>query len=206
MKIPRKINLDEIFLEVGSHTPDSRFCLMELAAYIAGEPWGDHPECVSGVIGAFLRSWNDSLEDEPRQALKPYAVKCLNTAGTEADEGRRAQMAADWLVFTCTPVFLRLTKLAMGGTAPGSYSAITRSQLSDAARTAAAAVEAATAAVAWAGGLQEAAKVARGAMALAWAEVGDAVAWGISVDLEPVLRELQASTFLLLDEMIRSPQ
>jgi hypothetical protein len=69
----KTIDLDTVTLFKGAHSPDSTFCVMELAAYIANEPWSDHPKCVSPVIAAFLRNWNDSLDDETRQILKPFA-------------------------------------------------------------------------------------------------------------------------------------
>ena len=106
-----KLDLRKVKLEAGSHEPDGHFCVMELAAYLAKEPWSDRPKCVSPVLGAFLRSWNDSLDDKTRQKLKPYARKVLNTAGDLETDQRRAWMATDWLVRTCTPAFLRLAKL-----------------------------------------------------------------------------------------------
>jgi hypothetical protein len=107
----RTVNLDEITLSKGAHSPDSQFCVMELAAYIAEEKWTDHPKCVSRVIAAFLRSWNDALDDADRQMLKPYATKALNTTGSKKQEAERAWMAIDWLVRECAPAFLRLAGL-----------------------------------------------------------------------------------------------
>jgi hypothetical protein len=48
----------------GHDKPESGMCIMEMASYVAREKFSDHPECVSKVIGAFCRSWNDSLSDE----------------------------------------------------------------------------------------------------------------------------------------------
>ena len=103
----RTVDLDAIILESGSHRPDHTFCVMELAAYIAEEPWSDHPKCVSRVIGAFLRSWNDSASRESRQRLKPFALTSLNTKGTIENETIRSWMAVDWLVRASTPMWLR---------------------------------------------------------------------------------------------------
>ena len=50
-------DLDTITLDSGSH--DRRtdgVCVMEAVAWWAGEDHSDRPECVSPVIGAFLRS------------------------------------------------------------------------------------------------------------------------------------------------------
>jgi hypothetical protein len=70
----RELDLNTLILEAGGHKgPDGGFCVMEAAAYIAGEPWTDRPKCVSGVIAALMRRWNDDLDDAGRQKLKPYA-------------------------------------------------------------------------------------------------------------------------------------
>ena len=107
----RTVDLDTIKLMAGVHAPNGTFCAMELAAYIAEEPWSDHPQCVSPVIAAFMRSWNDALDDDSRQMLKPYVLKSINTRRTEDDEICRAWMATDWLARECAPAFLRLAGL-----------------------------------------------------------------------------------------------
>ena len=109
--------LDGITLTTGNHAapPDGAdtcdACIMEIVAWIAGEPWSDHPGCASPVIGAFLRSWNDVLDDDPRQDLKRYARRLVGSRGTAAQEDARGWMALDWLVRTHTPAWLRLAGL-----------------------------------------------------------------------------------------------
>jgi hypothetical protein len=107
--------LDETVLLKGSHSPDSQFCVMELVAYIAGEPWSDRPECVSPVITSFLISWNDSLDDADRQMQKPLIPKVIGTRTSEADEQVRAWMCTDWLAREYAPAFLRLAGLTARG-------------------------------------------------------------------------------------------
>lgn len=71
----------EIELKRGGHrSPQEGMCFMEAVAWIAGEPHSDHPECVSPLLGAFLRSWNDALDDETRQKLNQYKVRVIGTA------------------------------------------------------------------------------------------------------------------------------
>jgi hypothetical protein len=101
--------LDLLHLASGPHDPNAeqRMCLLEAAAYIAGEPWSDHPECVSPVLGAFGRQLNDVLPDDQRQKLKPYITRLIGTAGDGLDEAR-GLLALDWLVRVYTPTWLRL--------------------------------------------------------------------------------------------------
>jgi hypothetical protein len=105
---PRKLNafLKTLKLESGSHSPDGQYCLLEAVAFVAGEPWSDQPKCVSKVIGAFGRSWNDTLDDAGRQRLKKFIPAMIGTATTSADEMTRAWLATDWLVRTFTPAWL----------------------------------------------------------------------------------------------------
>jgi len=84
---------------------------MEVVSLLAGEPFSDHPECASPVLGVFLRSWNDSLDDDERQDLLQYAPRLVNSRGSDEIEEKRAWMAADWLVRVYTPAWLRLAGL-----------------------------------------------------------------------------------------------
>jgi hypothetical protein len=102
----------------GGHNPPSLFdgppqsCVMEAAAWIAGEEWTDQPECVSPIIGAFMRRWNDDMDDEGRQRLKPLLPLLLDTTtGRAEDEEKRAWMATDWLVRVNAPAAFRLAEL-----------------------------------------------------------------------------------------------
>jgi hypothetical protein len=113
----------------GSHAKNcgKQMCIMEAAAWVAGEPWSDHPECVCPVIGAFMRSWNDGISDdvERTRLLKPFVPLIINTKGTAELETRRATMAADWLVRTHAPAWLRLAGLAEQADALSSLPEIT---------------------------------------------------------------------------------
>jgi len=88
-------------------------CVMEAVAYVAGEPWSDHPECVSPVIGAFLRNWNDSLptDADRDRLLKPLIPLIINTRSTHAIEEQRSYLALDWMIRTFLPTWLRLAKI-----------------------------------------------------------------------------------------------
>lgn len=114
--IPERLErLPEITLRHGSGAENEKaMCVMEAAAYVAGEPWSDHPACTCPVITAFMVSWNDALPDDAERArlLKPLIPKLIGTRGSRALESRRATMAADWLVRVHTPAWLRLAGLA----------------------------------------------------------------------------------------------
>lgn len=113
-------------LHRGSHRPGELMCVMEAVAFVAGEPWSDHPECASQVIGAFLRIWHDELPDAERtKLLLPLISHLIGTKGSEALEQRRATMAADWLIRVHTPAWLRLAKLDAQADALGRLPEIT---------------------------------------------------------------------------------
>ena len=102
-------------LKSGAHKPPNghlEACVMEAVAFVAGERWSDHPTCACPVISAFLRTWNDSLPDDERNALLlPLIPRIVNTRGSKKLEARRATMAADWYIRVATPAWLRLAGL-----------------------------------------------------------------------------------------------
>ncbi len=71
-------------------------CVMELASMLAGEPFTDHPACACPVIGAFLRSYNDSLDDDRRQDLYRYAALVVGSRGSAETQRLRAERLAEW--------------------------------------------------------------------------------------------------------------
>jgi hypothetical protein len=86
-----------IKLSKGKHTdPEDGACVMELASMLAGEPFTDHPASVCPVIGSFLRSYNDSLDDQRRQALYEYASRVVNSRADAATQQARAARLAEW--------------------------------------------------------------------------------------------------------------
>jgi hypothetical protein len=93
-------------LAYGTHaTPEEGRCAMEWVSFLAGEPHSDDPDCVSPVLRAYCTTLNDSLDDAPRQLLRPYLTR---TIGTRSDglDGERAWMALDWLIRVHTPAWL----------------------------------------------------------------------------------------------------
>ena len=105
----RAAQLSNITLSSGGHKSfDDGVCAMELAGWLAGEPWSDHPECVCPVIAAFMRSWNDALPDELRtETLLPLIPKMIGTKASHATQVRRAYVLADGAVRVFAPAALR---------------------------------------------------------------------------------------------------
>ncbi len=91
------VNHQTIRLGRGKHSsPEDGACVMELASMLAGEPFTDHPSCACPVIGAFLRSYNDSLDDERRQDLYRFAALIVGSRGSVQTQQRRAERLAQW--------------------------------------------------------------------------------------------------------------
>ena len=105
------IDLDSLQLSKGIHKDrGDGVCLLEAAAWFAGEPHSDHPVCVCPTLGIFGRSLNDSLPFSIRQKLKAYVPRMIGTAGDGAQDVRR-WMATNWLVHICAPEFLDVAGL-----------------------------------------------------------------------------------------------
>lgn len=71
-------------------------CVMELASLLAGERFSDHPRSVCRLIGAFLRGYNDMIDDDRRQDLYACAASVVGTAGPPELEILRAERLARW--------------------------------------------------------------------------------------------------------------
>ena len=106
------------YLSIGEHTaptssiPDQgdwQWCMMEVAAWMAGESWTTDPANVSPVITAVCNSFNDLLPDAERQGLKTYldvAPAGVIDTVDGAKETAREWMCSDWLVRTLLPMYL----------------------------------------------------------------------------------------------------
>ncbi|HZE04912.1 MAG TPA: hypothetical protein VE127_06800 [Solirubrobacteraceae bacterium] len=84
-------------LAPGRHrAPRFGVCVMELASMLAHQPFSDRPENASPVIGAFLRTYNDGLDDERRQDLYPLASLIVGSAGRRSVERDRASRCLEF--------------------------------------------------------------------------------------------------------------
>lgn len=71
-------------LSRGKHrSPRKGACFMELASYLAGERWSDHPACTHPLVAAVARGVNDCTPDEARPRL---AVLIPSVIGLTSDD------------------------------------------------------------------------------------------------------------------------
>jgi hypothetical protein len=92
------VSYQTVTLARGKHTsPRSGACVMELASMLAGEPFTDRPAAVCPVVAAFLRAYNDAVDDRRRQDLYGYAAEAVGTRASAAVTRRRAQRCHDEL-------------------------------------------------------------------------------------------------------------
>jgi hypothetical protein len=71
-------------------------CVMELASMLAHERFSDRAPSISPTIGAFLRTYNDGLDDDPRQDLYSVAAAIVGTANGRAVERHRIGLCLDF--------------------------------------------------------------------------------------------------------------
>jgi hypothetical protein len=91
------ISYQTIKLSRGRHSsPDHGACVMELASMLAGEGFSDHPRSVSRPIAAFLRGYNDLLDDRRRADLYRYASLTVGTASSRSIEDARVGRLLAW--------------------------------------------------------------------------------------------------------------
>lgn len=92
-----KISHQTVRLTAGKHaSPQHGACVMELASMLAGEDFSDHPQSVSRPIAAFLRLYNDALDDDRRQDLYDYASRVVGTSARPTVEALRSHRLIAW--------------------------------------------------------------------------------------------------------------
>jgi hypothetical protein len=88
-------------LDRGQHvTPRMGMCVVELASVLAGDPFSDRPPSVCPVLAAFLRIYNDRIDDVRRQDLIAFAPRIAESVVTR----RQRRMRADLCVATIRPL------------------------------------------------------------------------------------------------------
>ena len=71
-------------LSRGKHrSPRKGACFMEMASYLAGEPWSDHPQCTHTLLGALARLVNDHTTDAGRRNLIELVPSVIGLTSTD---------------------------------------------------------------------------------------------------------------------------
>lgn len=78
-------------LDPGRHRPgEGRACVLELASLLGGEPFSDSPRSVCPVVAAFLRRYQDELDDDRRADLYGVAAAIVGSrADADTERARR---------------------------------------------------------------------------------------------------------------------
>jgi len=73
-------------LSAGRHrNPRKGACFMEMASFLAGERWSDHPSCTHPLLASLARLVNDSLGDDDRGRLVTLIPDVVGLTGSDLD-------------------------------------------------------------------------------------------------------------------------
>ncbi|WP_246075360.1 hypothetical protein [Nonomuraea terrae] len=98
-------------LSRGRHrNPKRGACFMELASYLAGERWSDHPSCTHPLLAALARLVNDNTDDESRSKLVRLVPSII---GLTSDDLRVDARIALRCATTALPVAAAERQLAL---------------------------------------------------------------------------------------------
>jgi len=141
--MPGVLQVPEILpvLSRGKHRkPAKGACFMELAGYLAGERWSDHPACTHPLLARVARLVNDYVSDSGRSRLAPLipsvigltsddarvdariALRCARSALPVAAEASQRVLAVS--VLTAERVINRLDGNPIGEVQPASRQAL----------------------------------------------------------------------------------
>lgn len=71
-------------LSTGRHrSPRKGACFMEMASYLAGERWSDHPKCTHALLAGLARQVNDTVPDSVRARLAPMIPSVIGLTGDD---------------------------------------------------------------------------------------------------------------------------
>lgn len=81
---PRQMPNGVPVLSRGKHrNPRRGACFMEMASFLAGEKWSDHPKCTHPLLAELARMVNDNSSDAARQRLAPLIPDVIGLNGTD---------------------------------------------------------------------------------------------------------------------------
>lgn len=92
-------DIDQVVLEPHAHPRRGRrLSVLELVAWLAGEPHTDSPRAASPVVSAYLRDLAIGLDDDLRQRLAPLAAAVVGTGPVEDPARDPAERHRCWLL------------------------------------------------------------------------------------------------------------
>lgn len=98
-------------LLAGKHrSPRKGACFMEMASFLAGEPWSDHPACTHPLLAELALLVNDHVADDSRQQLVPLVPSVI---GLTSDDPRVDPRLALLTACTALPVAAETTQRAL---------------------------------------------------------------------------------------------
>src|SRR4051794_24254299 len=114
-------------LSRGRHaSPDAGVCAMELASMLAHEPFSDRSRSISPTIGAFLRTYNDGVDDDRRQDLYSVAAAVVGSAARRSVERERINRCLTFAMRHGTGMRSPSASLALATPEPaGAWAAMT---------------------------------------------------------------------------------
>jgi hypothetical protein len=82
-------------LSRGKHrNPRRGACFMEMASYLAGERWSDHPACTHPLLASLARLVNDHTSDAGRQYLAPMIPSVIGLTSDDVRVDARIALRA----------------------------------------------------------------------------------------------------------------
>jgi hypothetical protein len=90
------VSIQTVRLSRGKHTsPKDGTCVAELVSMLAGERYTDRPSCACPALTAFLRGYNDGLDDRHRQDLYGLAADLVGTRSCQSVSTARGERLVD---------------------------------------------------------------------------------------------------------------
>lgn len=98
-------------LAAGKHrSPRRGACFMEMASFLAGERWSDHPACTHPLLAELARQVNDHVTDDNRQRLLPLVPSVIGLTSDDPHVDARLTLTA---AATALPVSPEPTQRAL---------------------------------------------------------------------------------------------
>jgi hypothetical protein len=89
--MPQVPTFQTLRLSRGRHVaPEHGVCTVELASMLAGDRFSDSPRTACAAVAAFVRGYNDAIDDNRRQDL--FAIAALLVGSSSTQEETHARM------------------------------------------------------------------------------------------------------------------